>query len=184
MRLKELVNKCIKGDINAQRELYDIYSPKMLSICHRYAKSLDDAKDIFQEGFLKIYENLHQLNNPEYIEWWMKKIFINEAYKLYNKRKILKPLKQLNSFDWMLRDSFNIYSKIETDEITSIIQRLPHKMQLVFNMYVIEGFSHKEIAKLLEISVGTSKSNLHDARNFIRKEINKLERSRIMEKNG
>jgi RNA polymerase sigma-70 factor (ECF subfamily) len=76
---RELINRCIRNETGAQKELYDRYAPKMLSICHRYVSSKDDAEDIFQEGFLKVFENLNQIRNSDLIEWWMKKIFINEV---------------------------------------------------------------------------------------------------------
>ena len=85
LETREIIKKCIRNDSGAQKELYNLFASKMLSICHRYAKSKDDAEDIFQEGFLKVFENLHQVKNEDSIEWWMKRIFINEALKLYNK---------------------------------------------------------------------------------------------------
>jgi len=177
LKTKELVKKCIRGDAKAQKELYDTFAPKMLSLCHRYAKSTFDAKDIFQEGFLKVFENLKKLKDENALEWWMKKIFVNEALKLYNKNKMTSLVDYTKSVRYHQLDDFNVFSKMETDEITAIIRQLPDKMRLVFNMYVIEGFQHHEIAQLLDISVGTSKSNLHDARKTLQ---NKIKKTRLL----
>jgi RNA polymerase sigma-70 factor (ECF subfamily) len=152
-----------------------MFASKMLSICHRYAKSKDDAEDIFQQGFLKVFENLHQVKDENALEWWMKKIFINEALKLYNKNKKISLIEDMSLVSPTLSDEFNVFAKLGTDEITRIIQKLPDKMRMVFNMYVIEGFSHKEIAEMLNISEGTSKSNLHDARKTLQRQISALE---------
>ena len=138
----------------------------MLGLCYRYAKNKSDAEDIFQEGFLKVFENIRQLRNPEVVEWWMKKIFINEAFKFYKKQTGLYLVDDITLLENNMSDNFNddILNKMETDELTRIIQNLPERMRMVFNMHIIEGFSHQEIANMLEISVGTSKSHLHDAR--------------------
>ena len=179
MKIKELVKKCIRGDTKAQKELYDIFAPKMLSVCNRYANNYHDARDIFQEGFLKVFENIGQLKDINALEWWMKRIFINEALKLYNRQKKIILSDSLGKY-LNATDDFNIYNKIRTDEVTKLIQQLPTKMRTVFNMYIIEGFSHREIAELLNISEGTSKSNLHDARKRIQNKLAVLEKERLL----
>ncbi len=150
----------------------------MLSLCNRYAKNRSDAKDIFQEGFLKVFENIRQLRNAEAVQWWMKRIFVNEAFMFYKKRTRLHLVDDITLLENRISDDINddILNKMETDELTRIIQNLPERMRMVFNMHIIEGFSHQEIADMLEISVGTSKSHLHDARkqlqrNFIIKKV-------------
>jgi len=144
----------------------------MLSLCYRYAKNKPDAEDIFQEGFLKVYENIRQLRNTEAVEWWMKKIFVNEAFKFYKKQTGLYLVDDITLLENSISDNNNdILNKMETDELTRIIQNLPERMRMVFNMHIIEGFSHKEIADMLEISVGTSKSHLHDARKQLQHKI-------------
>ena len=147
----------------------------MLSLCYRYAKNKSDAKDIFQEGFLKVFENILQLRNTEAVEWWMKKIFVNEAFKFYKKQTRLYLVDNItlleNSISDYFDDNDDILSKMATEELTRIIQNLPERMRMVFNMHIIEGFSHQEIADMLEISVGTSKSHLHDARKHLQHNI-------------
>ena len=176
---RELIIKCIRNDTGAQRELYNRFAPKMLSICHRYTSSKDDAEDIFQEGFLKIFENLKQIKNYDLIEWWMKKIFINEALRLYNSRKRINLVEDMSVLRPVPEAAYGVSEKLGTDDIIKLIQKLPDRMRMVFNMYVVEGFSHSEIASMLNISEGTSKSNLHDARKTLQQKISALERVRL-----
>ena len=165
--MKKIIAGCIRQNGKSQKDLYDRFAPLMLGVCYRYAKNKADAKDIFQEGFLKVFENIRQLRNTEALEWWMKRIFVNEAFTFYRKQKGLYPVDDITLFENIsdyIVDNDDIINKMGTDQITRIIQNLPDRMRMVFNMYIIEGFSHQEIADMLGISVGTSKSNLHDAR--------------------
>ncbi len=181
---KRLVKKCIKGDAKAQKMLYDVLSPKMLSVCFRYARNKTDAEDIFQSGWLKIFEKLHQLKNADLIEWWMKKIFVNEALQFYNKTKRIS----FTSDEYMLEQENNsdirIIHDFHHDQITKLIQDLPNKMRMVFNLYIIEGFSHKEIAEMMNVTEGTTKSNLHDARKILQKKIRLLNAEAFQKSNG
>ncbi|HKK41222.1 MAG TPA: sigma-70 family RNA polymerase sigma factor [Bacteroidales bacterium] len=176
----DLIRSCVRNDTDARKELYERFAPKMLSICHRYAKTKIDAEDIFQEGFLKVFENLKQIKKNESIEWWMKKVFVNEALKLYKRRKNLYLVDDLSVLDSSVPANTDLLNKLSTMEITHLIQKLPDKMRIVFNMYAIDGFSHKEISLMLNISIGTSKSNLHDARKTLQKKILKLEQIKLI----
>lgn len=168
---KKLVEKCVKGETKAQKELYDIFSPKMLSICYRYARNKTDAEDIFQAGWLKIFENIHQLKNIDLIEWWIKRIFVNEALQFYSRIKRIVFTDEDYVFERDNKYDIKIIQTFQHDQITKLIQGLPNKMRLVFNLYVIEGYSHKEIAGMMNVSEGTSKSNLHDARKILQQKI-------------
>jgi RNA polymerase sigma-70 factor (ECF subfamily) len=180
LKTKDLIKNCIDNNTIAQREFYDLFAPKMLSICHRYAESASDAEDIFQEGFMRVFENLHQVKDEKALEWWMKRIFINEALKLYNKNKRISLVEDLSLIKPVQAYEHNVLDKLGTDEITRIIQKLPDKMRIVFNMYAIEGFSHKEISEIMNISEGTSKSNLHDARKILQRKISALEKIKLL----
>lgn len=168
---QKLVKNCIKGNTKAQKELYDLFAARMLSVCFRYAKNKIDAEDIFQSGWLKIFEKIHQLKNIDLIEWWMKKIFVNEALQFYNKTKRLVFTDKDYRLDQVDRTDIKIIQAFHYDKITQMIQDLPDKMRMVFNLFVIEGFSHKEISEMMDISEGTSKSNLHDARRILQQKI-------------
>lgn len=171
---QKLVKNCIKGNTKAQKELYDLFSARMLSVCFRYAKNKTDAEDIFQSGWLKIFEKIHQLKNIDLIEWWMKKIFVNEALQFYDKTKRLVFTDEDHILDQDDRSDIKIIQAFHYDRITQMIQDLPDKMRMVFNLFVIEGFSHKEIAGMMDVSEGTSKSNLHDARKILQRKITLL----------
>ena len=114
------------------------------------------------------------------MEWWMKRIFINEALKLYNKNKRISFVEDLSLLRPGISDGYGVLDKLGTEEITRLIQKLPDKMRMVFNMYAIEGFSHKEISEMLNISEGTSKSNLHDARKTLQRKISLLEKMKLL----
>ena len=169
--MKKIIAGCKHGNTKSKKDLYDRFASLMLSLCYRYAKNKPDAEDIFQEGFLKVYENIRQLRNTDAVEWWMKKIFVNEAFKFYKKKTGLYLVDDINLLGNSINDNNNVFNDIATDELTRIIQNLPDRMRIVFNMYGIEGFSHKEIADMLKISVGTSKSHLHDARKQLQHKI-------------
>lgn len=171
---KRLVKNCIKGNTKAQKELYDLFSAKMLSACFRYARNKTDAEDIFQSGWLKVFEKIYQLKNINLIEWWMRKIFINEALQFYDKTKRIDFTNEGFRLEQDNRSDIKIIQQFHYDQITELIQGLPEKMRLVFNLYVIEGYSHKEIAEMLGISEGASKSNLHDARKTLKRKIELL----------
>ncbi len=172
--LKTIVDGCVKNDRTCQKQLYAIYAPGMNSLCMRYARNSIDARDIFQSGFLKVFENIHQLRNIDSIEWWIRKIFVNEAFIFYKKGLKTVYTDVEVTFSNKLIESNNIINDLELEYITTLIQNLPDKMRLVFNLYIIEGYSHQEIADQLHISEGTSKSNLHDARKILMTKINKL----------
>jgi len=169
-----IIRGCVKNDSTCQKQLYDIFAPRMFSVCTRYARNRDDAKDIFQSGFLKVLENISQLRNVDSIEWWMQKIFVNEALLLYKREQKIQYTNVDDVFSNKLVEHYTIINELEVEYITGLIQNLPDKMRLVFNMYIIEGYSHQEIASQLNISEGTSKSHLHDARKNLMKKINNL----------
>ncbi|MEQ8415822.1 MAG: RNA polymerase sigma factor [Imperialibacter sp.] len=171
--LKKLVKDCSKGRSDARRELYELYASRFMGLCYRYAKSVDDAEDIFQDGFIKVFENLHTLKNPDALEAWMKRIFVNEALKFIGRNNTFMMV-DYSYAEMRPIEDFGVIDKLAIEDMTAIIRRLPDKMRIAFNMYAIEGYSHAEIAESLNISVGTSKSNLHDARVYIQKEIAKL----------
>ncbi len=170
----KLVKECIKGNDKAQKELYQAFAPKMMSVCYRYSKNKSDAEDIFQSGWLRIFENLHKLRKTELLEWWMRKIFVNEGLQLYNKSKRLIYTDENYKLEQDNKDDVRMIQSFQYDQITKLIQELPDKMRMVFNLYIIEGFSHKEIAEMMNVSEGTTKSNLHDARKALRKKIELL----------
>ena len=168
----KIVSGCINFEPEAMRVLYDKYSAQMYSVCMRYAKDTESANDIFQDSFYLVYKNIGQLNNVEALSGWIKSIFINKGIEYCKKANRIILLEDMgyhvnnSSVNWN-----EAVSNLGTDEITRLIQELPMRCQTVFNMYVIDGYSHKEIAEQMQISIGTSKSQLHDARKILKQKL-------------
>ena len=173
MSLKKLIIKCKKQDIQAQGDLYKQYSSSLFSLCLKYSKNYVEAQDNLQDSFLTIFEKIEQYNNKGSFEGWMKRIVINTALQRYRKESVLDVIKDDNVAE--------VTIEIETEENVSlsflldIIQQLPDRYRLVFNLYVLDNYSHKEIAKMLNISVGTSKSNLSRSRVILKEKIEENE---------
>lgn len=152
--------------------MYEQFANQMYSLSFRYARSKDDANDIFQQAFLHVYKNLNQLRNPNALSGWVKSIFINTALD-YCKKNYSSHVLSIDHCD-NNRAPNNLneaVSNIEMDELMAIIQQLPEQYKNVFNLYVIDGFSHREISEKLSLSIGTSKSHLFHARRLLRYEI-------------
>ncbi|MBL4592473.1 MAG: sigma-70 family RNA polymerase sigma factor [Flavobacteriales bacterium] len=144
----------------------------MYGICLRYAKNRDDADDIFQQGFYLVYKNIDQLKNNDALSGWIKRIFVNSAIEFNRKinQMIVVEDNEMNLQDSLI-DVNQALSNLAVDELTKLIQQLPKGCRKVFNLYMIEGLSHKEIAEKLNISESTSKSQLYEARNTLKKKI-------------
>ncbi len=163
-----IVAGCIQGDSKHRKAFYMLFAPHMLSVSHRYARNREDAEDIFQESVLKTFNNIHQLKDLDKIKWWTKRIVINEAIQFYNKNRKLVFTENYELLQQCEDFQNDIYKNLELEEVLEAIRALPDKMRLVINLYAIEGYSHDKIAGMLNISVGTSKSNLFDARKRIK----------------
>ena len=167
---KQVLEACIAGKREYQAFLYNYYAPKMFGICLRYASDYHNAEDILQEGFIKIFNKLDQYRGSGSFEAWMKRIFINTAIEYY--RKTAKHLKYqtLDATHEIAFDN-NIIQELNKQDLLKLIQKLPLGYRTVFNLYAIEGYAHKEIAKLLGITAGTSKSQLARARKKLKESI-------------
>lgn len=157
---------------NIFTKLYQEHSSYMYAICLRYTKNADDAEDVMQDGFIKIYHALDTFKGDSNIKTWMRKIMVNTAINLYRiKQKIdFKTIDNDVSEVQNFNDN-NAISKMSTDELLEVIQELPDGYRVVFNLYSIEGYKHREIAEMLDITEGTSKSQYAKARHFIQKQI-------------
>ncbi len=166
---QELIERCKKEDIRAQAELYKLCYSFILRICHRYCGNKDDVQIVHNESFLKIITNLRKYDNVTPIEVWMRKITINTIIDSFRRTKKLKETidyTDMSGID-MPEDSFKwaeVELKLEADDIYKLIHLLPPMCGRVFNLYVIDGYIHKEISEMLGISEGTSKSQLFEAR--------------------
>src|SRR5436853_6364089 len=143
-----------------------MFAPKMFVVCLRYSKTREEAEEVLQEGFLKVFQFLHQYRNEGSLEGWIRKIMVNSALQKLRSNSRLAPVLNIDSY----QDNFSMHSIAESSmtskELLQLVMLLPPVYKMVFNLYVFEGYKHREIAAMLGISEGTSKSNLSDARNF------------------
>jgi len=167
--LKVLIEKCKKNDIKAQGELYNLFSGKLFSICLKYSPNADEAQDNLQDAFITIFKSIEQYSFKGSFEGWIKRITINTVLQKYRKERF---------FEIIQENQIEQEEEVELEEdrislqyLLHIIQELPDRYRLVFNLYVMDGFSHQEIAKMLNISEGTSKSNLARARVILKGKI-------------
>ncbi len=171
-QLHRIIRGCQENDPGAQRELYDMFRTKMFGICMRYAGNYDDAQDILQDGFIKVFEKISQFGFKGAFEGWIRKVIVNtalEKYRIHYKQVTVEEFKSGSETE----DSGDITSDIDAGELVRIVQELSPRYRVVFNLYAIEGYSHKEIGEMLKISEGTSKSNLSRARAILQEKVNK-----------
>ena len=180
MIYKQLIEQCVNKDTKAQQELYKIFAPKLFGICLNYCSNKTIAEDIFQESFITIFNKIHQFKHNGSFEGWAKRITINTALQHYKKQQFHQPI-----VDDMLTgepEEIDINNtNTSLNHLLELIQELPNQYRLVFNLYVLDGYSHAEISEALTISVGTSKSNLSRAKQLLRKKLEN-EREVIMMK--
>lgn len=169
----EILNGCLAGEREAFRLLYDKYAAIMLGLCRRYARNSSDAEDILQEGFIKVFDNLNQFKNRGSFEGWIKKIMINTALSYYRTKSPLHNYAEIEKIKEHPKEEYIALDSLETEELMNMIGSLPIGCKTVFNMYAIDGYTHKEIAEELGISEGTSKSQLFDARKLLKVMIGK-----------
>jgi RNA polymerase sigma-70 factor (ECF subfamily) len=176
---QQILEGCLKNDRRAQKALYDKYSSKFLGMCLRYAKDRQEAEDTLQEGFLKIYGRISQFSGLGSFEGWMKRIIINTA--ITNYRQNLKHYYQSQIDDIYETDieESTLDSDYTLEELLKTIQQLPPGYRMIFNMFAIEGFQHKEIAEMLDIDVTTSKSQYSRARRLLQTKLLELNKERI-----
>ncbi|WP_452230637.1 MULTISPECIES: RNA polymerase sigma factor [unclassified Lacinutrix] len=168
MSLDQLILNCKKNDAKAQSELYQLFSSKLFSLCLKYSRSYAEAEDNLQDAFVTIFNKISQYNNKGSFEGWLKRIAINTALQCYRSQGVFEIVNEENIEDVTL--------EIEDDELSidyllQIIQELPDRYRLVFNLYALDGYSHKDIAAMLSITTGTSKSNLARARQTLKDKI-------------
>ncbi|OED44863.1 RNA polymerase subunit sigma-70 [Flavobacteriaceae bacterium (ex Bugula neritina AB1)] len=168
MSLDQLIKKCKKQDAKAQEQLYRLYGSKLFSICLKYSDNYANAEDTLQDAFITIFAKISQYKGQGSFEGWMKRITINTALQKYRKQKVFEIVneEQIEAVEIEIDED-----NVSLDYLLQIIQQLPDRYRLVFNLYVLDGYSHKEIAEMLDISVGTSKSNLARARYILKEKI-------------
>lgn len=169
---KELIQGCSRGDRAAQRALYELYSRKMLVICSRYAKSTQEAEDILQEGFVKIFKAIKDFRSESKLSTWITRIMINTALNSQRQKLYLMPMVDVTEVSISETEEVSL-SEFHLSDLLAMIQGLPDGCRVVFNLFAIEGYSHKEIGAMLDISEGTSKSQFNRAKTLLRARIEK-----------
>ena len=172
---KKLIEACVSEDRKAQKKLYDLFASKMMMICLRYSKSELEAEDILQESFIKIFKNLKNLREYANVAAWIKRIVINTALNYQRSKLYLYPMVNVEHVK-ISYDENTALSDFHFDELLKMIQDLPLGCQVIFNLYAIEGYTHKEIAKKLNISEGTSKSQYSRAKSLLQMKLMESER--------
>jgi RNA polymerase sigma-70 factor (ECF subfamily) len=168
--LEQLIKDCVAGKQRALAQLYHIFSPKMYGVCLRYAKDATEAEDNMQEGFIKVFNSLNTFRNEGSLEGWIRRIMINVSLEKLRKQHLLYPVEDVSVYD-TVNYSDDVIAKISADDLLKMVQELPPRYRMVFNLYVIEGLSHQEIAEEMSITQGTSKSNLARAREILKKKV-------------
>jgi RNA polymerase sigma factor (sigma-70 family) len=174
---EELIRGCIREEAACQRQLFNQYASRMLGVCNRYARNAADAEDILQDAFIKIFDKIHQFKFEGSFEGWVRRIMVNTALKKYSLRRYEK---EVVGYEITDRDESTIdpsaYAHLNQKEILELINNLPDGYRLIFNLYVLEGFPHEEIAEMLHIQPGTSRSQLVKARTMLQKQILQLQK--------
>lgn len=161
-----------RGEAKAQRILYDLFKARLMGLCRRYARSKDEAQDILQESFIKIFSKVGQLESVDKLESWMKAITVRTAIDQYHKTKIhdaiFSTIKEAEHGDLSAEVSLHNFMD---EEVVGLVNGLPDGCRMIFNLYVVEGYSHGEIAEMMKISEGTSRSQLHHAKYLLREKL-------------
>ncbi|ELR68738.1 RNA polymerase ECF-type sigma factor [Fulvivirga imtechensis AK7] len=174
----ELVTGCKAENPKAQRYLYEKYSSLLMGICSRYCRNRKEAEDVFQESFVKIFTKIGSLKDPETLMGWMKQIAVNTAINNYHKTKRHEANYSLNEdMDTEDHSYTQILDNLTDQYILHLLQQLPEGYRMVFNLYEVEGYTHKEIGKILEIAEGTSKSQLSKCKALLREKLKELHHS-------
>ena len=175
---EQLIKGCIQEDESCQRELFRRYAGKMLGVCQRYARNTADAEDIVQDAFIKVFEKIYQFKSEGSFEGWIRRIVVNTALKKYT---VIRYDKEVSGYEITDRNESSMeasaYSHLNEKDLLGLIDNLPDGYRLIFNLYVIEGYQHEEIAQMLNIQPGTSRSQLVKARNMLKQQI--IQKQRI-----
>lgn len=170
----DLLEGCKRNNRDAQKKLYAKHSVKLMGICMRYTRNKSDAEDLLQEVFVKIFKQIKKFKGTGSFEGWLCRIAVNTAITNYHKNKVHKDTGNVDDYSDQLFDYETITDKLSTNELLEVINRLPEIYKVVFNLYAIEGYTHKEIAEQLNISEGTSKSQLSRARKLLQNMLQEL----------
>lgn len=169
MGLDQLIHECKKNDAKAQEQIYTLFAPKFFGVCLKYSANYAEAEDNLQDGFIIIFKKIDQFQFKGSFEGWAKRIMVNNALQKYRGQVRFLEIVNDNVTEEEIPDLDD--EDVSLDYLMQIIQELPDRYRMVFNLYVLDGYSHKEIAEMLEITTGTTKSNLARARMILKEKI-------------
>ena len=172
---KELIQGCARGDRASQKALYERYCRKMMVVCQRYSRSTQEAEDILQDGFIKIFKSIGEFRAESKLETWITRIMINTALNSQRQKLYLLPMVDVTEISLPEREEITL-SDFHLDDLINMVQTLPDGCRVIFNLFAVEGFGHQEIAKMLDISEGTSKSQYNRAKTLLRAKIERESR--------
>ena len=172
MSLNKLIRRCAENDRKAQKEIYQLFGGKLFSICLKYSNSKQEAQDNFHDGFVTIFEKIGQFKFKGSFEGWIKRVMVNTILLKYRKKTVLNIVTEEIPDDVVVDIDDD---EISLDFLLNLIHELPDRYRMVFNLYVLDGFSHREISKMMQIAEGTSKSNLARARAILKHKIEKYQ---------
>jgi RNA polymerase sigma-70 factor (ECF subfamily) len=174
----DIINRCKRGDRKAQEAVYNLLAAKMFAVCMRYCRNRPEAEDLLQDGFVTIFTKIEQFQYNGSFEGWARKIFVNHALERYRTESRMAMIDNLESVEYQLTEEENteewVAYQLSEADLLKLINDLPQQYRMVFNLYVLDGLSHKEISEKLGISEGTSRSNLLRARGILKKQVNEV----------
>jgi RNA polymerase sigma factor (sigma-70 family) len=180
-QLQNLFERCKNNEPKAQRELYDLFKARLMGLCRRYTGSREEAEDVLQESFMKIFSKIHQVGSAEKVEWWMKSVAVRTAIDYYHKNKKHQQLYEPGDASVMQIKAISI-DQVSDEYLVMLINHLPDKCRMVFNLFEIEGYSHSEIAAMMDITESTSRSQLHYAKSLLKEKLRDIERPNYYER--
>lgn len=169
-----LIKECVKGNAKAQRFLFDKFAPKMLTVCIRYAKNKSDAEDVLQDAFIKVFNKINEFKKEGSLEGWIRRIMVNTSLDQIRKNIKFSNDTDLEAVSYKLENNDFTFENLVSEDLLKLINSMPNGYRVVFNMFAIEGYSHQEIASTLGVTENTSKSQYLRARNFLKKELEKI----------
>jgi RNA polymerase sigma factor (sigma-70 family) len=164
MASKELIKDCLRNKTGAQRELYNLYASNMLGVCYRYTKSIEDAEDVLQEGFIKVFTKLDQFNHDGELGAWIRRIMVNTAINYLQKHNRYKKQMQVDDMKLHPVSDENPEINLDTKDLVEMIVQLPSGYQTIFNLVAVEGYDHVEVSKILGMNINTVRSQYSRAR--------------------
>lgn len=170
-----LANKCIEGDQLAQRKLFEMYAPKMMGVCLRYMRDHAQAEDVLQDGFVKVFTKLDKYSGEGSLEGWVRRIMVNTALDQLRKTSKFNSNVSMDDVEYKVESDSDALSSLMEEDLLKLIQEMPEGYKTVFNMFAIEGFTHKEIGEKLGVSENTSKSQYSRAKAYLRNKVEELE---------